>query len=611
MSKTARALSALLASFLPLIVPAHAQTSAPVAATPAQSTAGQSSAESSPDTVYKSATVLKYTTRLVVVDVIATDHKGNPVTDLEKQDFVLQEDGKNQGIEVFSLQRQDSRNRTSSPRPLPKLPPNIVTNAPQYNVAGPLTVLLLDGLNTESKNQVYARDQMIKFLEKLPADQPIAVYALGTKLQLLQDFTTDPALLKSAVMAMQARNSPLLNNPTGAGGNHTAVAAGAMEQMPPGLAQQIQQFEQDATTAQTDLRVDLTLAALNALARALAGYPGRKNLIWLSQGFPLSLQANAIPLEGSPRTHMNNRDYSAQSALTASILTDAQIAVYPVDIGTLVGNQVYASLSNTDENGNYLGRTLSGRSAGGNVAGHNELDRTSIEQFNAHGSMNLIADRTGGRAFYNRNDVESAINKTLDDGSTYYTLAYHPLDRDWNGKFRQINVKVQRAGVKLRYRSGYYAVDPMAFEKMDQRQRSVEFGQAFNPDFPVSTAIMFQANVSLPSGQNNHKVTVSYRIDPHMILFEADAQGQHAEVDYAAAVYSKTSQVVKMQGQTMKTAFPPDAFQQVMKSYLPCQLQFDLPPGEYNLRLGIRDDRTGLIGTVDTALTIPAEEKTR
>ena len=604
MSSLARGAGAALVMFLALAGLGYSQQPLPSTAAPgAQSGAGEN-----PDTVYKSSTVLRYTSRLVLVDVVAIDHKGNPAMDLKREDFILEEDGKSQQIDAFSFQTPGERTGSAAPRTFPKLPPNIVTNAPRYDVTRALTVLLLDGLNTETKSQVYARQEMVKFLEKLPTDQPIAVYALGTKLRLLQDFTSDPTALKKAVLAMDGHNSPVLENPTGGGGNTNPYPAGILEQMGAGMQQQVQQFEQDNNTMQDDLRVELTLASLNALARTLAGYPGRKNLIWLTQSFPLSMLANSIGDQASPspRTQLNNRDYSTETARTASILTDAQVALYPVDVGALVGNQVYASLSNTDENGNYLGRTATGRSAGGMQAWDRELSRTGVQQTDAHSSMNELADRTGGKAFYNRNDVEDAIHKTVDDGSTYYTLGYHPQNKDWNGKFRKISVKVRASGIKLRYRVGYYAVDPQAYAKMEARRRDAEFGQALNLDFPISTAVNFQARVFPPSEQTKHKVVINYGIDPHAILFEPGADGQKAEMDYAVAAYSKAGQPVKVEVQTLKAALKPDVFEKIMKSYLPCQMQLDLPPGEYVLRLGVRDDRTGLMGTVNTTLTVAA-----
>ena len=52
--------------------------------------------------------------------------------------------------------------------------------------------------------------------------------------------------------------------------------------------------------------------------------------------------------------------------------------------------------------------------------------------------MDEIARQTGGHAFYNNNDVSGAINESLNEGNNYYTLAYSPADKNWNGKYRKI-----------------------------------------------------------------------------------------------------------------------------------------------------------------------------
>ncbi|HWS16886.1 MAG TPA: hypothetical protein VN223_02680, partial [Candidatus Elarobacter sp.] len=76
---------------------------------------------------------------------------------------------------------------------------NRITNMPRFKTNNALNVLLLDGINVSNANQKFARQQMLKFLEKLPAGQPLAVYAMGTRLRMLQDFTVDPALLIETV----------------------------------------------------------------------------------------------------------------------------------------------------------------------------------------------------------------------------------------------------------------------------------------------------------------------------------------------------------------------------------------------------------------------------
>jgi len=381
----------------------------------------------------------------------------------------------------------------------------------------------------------------------------------------------------------------------------------------------VKQFQQDNTNMQDEFRLRLSLAVLNSLARTLAGYPGRKNLIWLSESFPLSvLPKNSYPQSGETGVNslstqgIGGKDFQVEVARTASMLTDAQVAVYPVDVRALMGNEFYSSQRNTsDISGDYLGRVATARSGGStNVerrgALGDELNITGNELQDTHSTMNDLADRTGGKAYYNRNEVETAIRRTIDDGSTYYTLGYYPSNKDWNGKFRKISVKSQRSGVKLRYRTGYFAIDPQAYSKMDPRQRAAEFGQALSLDFPASTALIFQARVFPPSPETKNKLQVMFAIDPHQISFEEKDGLQHADVDCAVAVYSMKGDSIKAEGGTASASLKPDQFATVSKSFYPCQRQLDLPPGQYTLRLGVRDNRTGLIGSAYASVTIPA-----
>ncbi|HWX53331.1 MAG TPA: VWA domain-containing protein [Verrucomicrobiae bacterium] len=570
-----------------------------------QSPAQAQSAPASTET----PTVLKVTSRLVVVDVVALDRKDQPVTDLKPEDFTLLEEGKEQKVRSFSFQHPVSAGEADgaqggkqSAAVIPaKLPPNMFTNIPMYRANGALNVLLLDGLNTKRTNQIYAREEMIKFLEKLPAGQPVAVYALGARLHLLQDFTTDPSLLKSAIKAMKDHNSPVLKNATG-GAESPFLTPAATEVLPQQVVQQMLAFEREDVSNLTDLRVTMTLNMLDSLSRTLAGHSGRKNLIWVSESFPVLIVPGVTDSPSSAATRTDQRDYTLAVARTANRLTDAQVAVYPIDARGLVNNTVYSNLSNTSSTGDDLGRTLSTARGMGR-----ELDQTSDELMNARNTMNELAERTGGKAYYNHNELDSAIAKSFEDGSTYYTLTYSPENKDWTGKFRKISVKTSRAGVKLRYRSGYFAFDPQSYAKVDDRHRAMEFGLALNLDYPVSTALLFRVKVLPPSEITKNQVVINYAIDPHAVSFEEQPDGlQHAAVECAAEVYSTQGKTIKTEGDGINAALAPDVFKKVMQTFLPCSQKFSLAPGDYVLRVGVRDNRTGLIGTANATLTVPA-----
>src|SRR6266700_2344516 len=139
---------------------------------------------------------VRVTTRLVLVDAVVTDKSGQRIKDLKREDFTVLENGKPQKISAFSFESPEV-----SPRQAPDLPPNVHTNRPEYDMPkGPLTIVLLDGLNTPVADQGYARSQILKYLgTQLQPGQPVAVYTLAGSLRLLQDFTGDVALLKAAV----------------------------------------------------------------------------------------------------------------------------------------------------------------------------------------------------------------------------------------------------------------------------------------------------------------------------------------------------------------------------------------------------------------------------
>src|SRR5262249_3419887 len=225
----------------------------------------------------------------------------------------------------------------------------------------------------------------------------------------------------------------------------------------------------------------------------------------------------------------------------------------------------------------------------------------------AHQAMDDLADRTGGKAFYNRNDLDAALRKSIDDGSTYYTLGYYPSNKNWDGKFRRIKVTVNRPDIKLRHRLGYYSVAHRAYAKVDARQRALAFGRALSLDSPASTALIFKAAVVPPSSQTRNKVLVSFAIDPQAISFERQADGlQHALVDCGVQAYSEKGKPVIGDIATFDAKLGPEDFKRVMQSGFQCQRHLDLPGGNYILRLGVVDDQTGLTGTTTARITVPA-----
>ena len=539
--------------------------------------------------------VLKKTSRLVVVTVVATDHKGKPVTDLEQKDFTIVEDGAPQEIKVFSF---DHPPTTATPlsAPAPTMAPvtaPIITNLPRAQSSGPLNVVLLDGINTRLNNQVAVRQEMLKLLEKLPTDRPIAIYLMGSGLRVIQEFTSDPAVLRDVIAKLKIGASPYLEN--AAGGPVHAWFEG-MPWPSEAIKERVILFQQQTESQLADQRVAATVENFRILTHALAGYPGRKNVLWVSEAFPLTI--TGVKYMQSPLAQDANRVYGGELAHIADILNDAQISVYPVDARGLANSDFFSSMSQYDSKGDRIGR---GTDVGA------ELNVTTDELTGVHGAMNEIAQETGGVAFFDRNDLGKAMLEGMDDGSNYYTLAYYPTNKNWNDKYRKITVRVDRSGVNLRHRKGYFASDRNALGGEKPEQRNLELELALSLDEPLATELHFQARVTPPSAATKNKVVVDYAIDPHAVDFQLDANGdEHASVVCAVHVFAAKVPPESLQTVAVNSEgkLHPEVYKQVLASAVPCKEEIELAPGDYLLRLAVRDNHTGAVGTADSRLTV-------
>src|SRR5712664_2599006 len=255
-----------------------------------------------------SGAVIRATTRLVQVEVVVTDSSGYPPKDhLSEKDFTILEDGKPQKLSFFSFQQLEGQEKRQSPLP-PQLPPHVATNRPEYRRSvGPPVILLLDGINTPVENQIVVRQQMLKFMaDHFDSHMRIAVFLLGNELTVLQDFTSDPALLTAAMQKYRSQSAaagrlagtdiqlqaPTFEGPSvgpEAAGRDSGGGSGSGSQSVPGLASKLARFEKEVNANLLEMRIAHTADALSSIARYLTGFPGRKVVIWFSASFPLNL----------------------------------------------------------------------------------------------------------------------------------------------------------------------------------------------------------------------------------------------------------------------------------------------------------------------------------
>ncbi|MGH9581194.1 MAG: VWA domain-containing protein, partial [Terriglobales bacterium] len=455
------------------------------------------------------AAKFEVTTRLVLVDVVVTDSDGRPITGLTRDDFTILEQGKPQPVAVFSAEQLGAQPGPAAE--VPPLPPNTYTNKVEYSKRGPLTIILMDALNTPVKDQMYARQQALEYLRnQYEKGQAAAVFALGDTLTVLQDFTTSPELLRAALESHAVSRSSKVENRTDIAQPPlkellVGADAGAAREVFERTRFAVNQFEAERIGLATDLRAAATLEALAAIARATAGYPGRKNLVWISGAFPLYIMPSSV--------YSAERAYSAQVTHTANLLGEAQIAVYPVDARGLVG--VDLAQPKTVDRGDFVRVTKQLGAA---------PPPPPEPVYDPQATMKQLAEDTGGRAYINRNDIDRAVALSVADGSSYYTLGYYPVNKKWDGKFRNLKVELRRKGAEVRHRRGYWATDPLAPVK-DSAVEERELFAVLRGDPVPATGITFTATV-VPPPPATPAFPVDFLLDGNTLSFEPLADGR-------------------------------------------------------------------------------------
>src|SRR5262249_22384966 len=273
------------------------------------------------------------------------------------------------------------------------------------------------------------------------------------------------------------------------------------------------------------------------------------------------------PLSAGQKGTNSYGDYMAEVQKVADALMSAQVAVYPIDAAG-------------------VGR---------------------ISRLEALVTMRSMAERTGGKTFVNQNDLNESIRSSMDDGSTYYTLAYYPEDKNWDGKFREIDIKTSHPGAALRYRSGYYALDPNleSRQKEDAKTLAAEFTRALAMDSPSSTAVLFRATV-VPPPSSGQKVQVNFAINPHTLSYtEKESGTQQANIGCAIAAFTEKGSLVRDEINNVIGKVKAEEFPKLRRSNFPCQCTIDLKPGKYVLRIGVVDKTSRQIGTTTASVVVP------
>jgi VWFA-related protein len=568
--------------------------------------------------------VIRVDTRLVELNVIVRDQNNRPVEGLTKADFTIYDQNKEQKIALFSVSSVHKLVKPAAP-----LPSGIYTNRPEQRVESPttITVVLLDAVNTHIEDQGYAKQQFVKFLSQIRPEDRVAVYALGNKLRILQDFTGDSKALLNSIARFRGEALQYVED-------SEPDPSDTRDTVMPGLggSGQFDKWLNDKMAILADhaieARMRATVGALEAIANHIGHLPGRKNLVWITGSFPFTVGQKSVetttnwndvtdPTQDGPKLvggssksskgasagqtaeqqyGMDNNSLPGNSqpgrqvfagfeddiARAARALNEADIAVYPVDARGLI---TVPKIMTAQTNG-----LVKPSQAGG-------LPMVSLIPMGMD-TMTVMAESTGGRAFYNTNDLQHAIRDAVDDSEVTYTLGFYADSSTLDAKFHKLKVAVDRKHVDVRYRKGYIA-NPAGAPAADEREAVIKDALWSPLDSGGVSLAGSVARVQQPK-PNGLRVTVS--IDPADLVFlERDAVRTVA-LDFTFALLASDGGTLDTIHQVRTMELDQKQYQELSKKFVVSKT-LEPNPAVSQVRVVLFDRESGRLGS----LTIPVK----
>jgi VWFA-related protein len=510
----------------------------------------------------------------VEIDAHVTDADGHFVRTLTKEDFQVLEDGKPQALTVFSMvdipiERVDPPLFAAA-----AIPPDVVSNRKPFE--GRVFVLVLDDLQTRFSRTARTRAAARQFIERyVGANDVVAVVNTSGFGKGTQDFTSNRALALKAIDAAMGNKAE----------SSTAAALQDYNQN-----RNMPGAPTNANAAFNDLQrfnnARNSVRTLKNLADYMAGMRGRrKAVVYFSEGINYDV-TNPIG-----NRYATDVQYEIRELVAAA--TRANVAVYSVDPrGLSTGMEDAIEM--------------------GGLPADNSISTVSLmnEMLLEHDSLRAIADQTGGFAVLNQNDVRGGFARILEDNSSYYVLGYYPTNEKLDGRFRNVQVKLLKPGLKVRSRKGYNAPVPPKKEKpakgSPEERTSPPLREALDSPIAISGLTISAFAAPFKGAGSNVAIAMAIEVDGSGLKFTQTPQGLFAD-DLEIALYAADGSGKIKDGarDVIKLALKPQTHDLVRQGLFRIVRRIQVPPGKYQLRIGGREANGGNVGMVIYDLDAP------
>jgi len=527
--------------------------------------------------------MLRATTRVVNLNVVVTDAQGNPVTNLTKDDFTVLDGNQPQKITFFASVNNEL------PRAAVPPPPDIYTNnlamkgAPQS-----VSVLLYDTLNSRWTSQSNGLQKIHSYLHNIQPQDHIGIYVLGDRLTEVYNFTRDATDLVAAIKKYDEGISPA------PGAQDQAPAAGSAAANNPLLdiflsgkanrdfALEPGDLERGDARERQQHATEMTIASFEAIARQLSMFHGRKTLIWVTDSVGPVRYYNDEDLDDYLSSWRGQAGVSVNAAQAyengpdvermVRLMNTAGISVYLISAEGLQTENL--AFGNTDAPASARPAPLTGE---------------------GHLAMLELAKRTGGRAFYNGNDLDTGIRRALDDSRFTYTVAYAPDHNKWKGEWRKIQVKVSRAGATVLTRDGYFALpDPRLIPPKNRLEYLSQVAAT-----PIDSGqLILAVHVGASSGAKGPQLDATAHFNPQPMLSSAANGHWTGSFEVMFIQLDEKNKLLDATQKDIEADLAPDKYAGAIQRGVSIPAQLEWKPGATLLCVILHDKNTDDVGSV-------------
>jgi VWFA-related protein len=517
--------------------------------------------------------VLRSTTNEVLVDVRVYDKSGKPVTDLRQSDFRVTEDGASQTISNFSLEDVEMLAQATGGTEqtqvidLAKLPPE--ANAESVLQDHRLLVFFFDLSYMQPDELMRALKASSDFVSSrmTPADL-VAVVTYSASLRVVHDFTNDREALKKAMHTILVGDQASSVAAAGAIGEAGGVDANGLEIVTQDVSDAFTPDETEFNIFNTDEK----LAAIESLATMLRGVPGRKSVLHFSSAMTRTGQENQATLRAA-----------------TDAANQADVSLYTMDA---------RGLAALPPGGDATSSTAAGT---GIYSGSAVASQVSSLQGSRETLAALSAD-TGGKTFYDLNDFSSAFADIQKENSSYYLIGYSPRNSRDDGRFRHIRVTVERPGLKVQARPGYFA--PKSFRQLTREEKENQLQQVMDLDQPFIDLPFVVETAYFRRPDKKFTVVLAAKIPGSQVAFLKKSGKRETEFDFAWKLTDEKNHVAGGLRDTLPVKVTNDNLEEIIGSNLFYEGEVVLPPGKYNLKAVVRENESGNIGTFEAPVVV-------